>query len=394
LQASLPSSSPSPFAAPVPAQQPPAPTLYKRLGGYDAMAAVTDDFLRRLTSDPAFARFLQRPQHRLAEEDPSARRRPAVRGHGRPLRLYRPRHEDHARRARHHREGLGHVGQHLTATLDELNVPAKEKDRSPDGDLRAEEGHRREAVARSSQATKASGGERVAGAASSMSPPAFPFTPRRTSPIRSGHNASMRRIALLAGATGLVGRELLPLLLDDGDIEEVVVLSRRALATPHPKLQQGIVAFDQLGISCCRRSTISTAASAPTMRDADRVRRSAKSISLSGHDRANGACRRARRAASSSPRWAPIANRACSTTGQGRARGRADAPRAAQRSTRSGRRCLPANATEVRLARARGAASPALPLSFLLPPRIRPIAAADVARAMHACGRRSAAGGS
>ena len=50
----------------------------------------------------------------------------------------------------------------------------------------------------------------------------------------------MRRIALLAGATGLVGRDLLPLLLDDGDIEEVVSLSRRPLATPHPKLQQGI----------------------------------------------------------------------------------------------------------------------------------------------------------
>ena len=43
--------------APAFAQQPPAPSLYKRLGGYDAMAAVTDDFLRRLTSDPSFARF-------------------------------------------------------------------------------------------------------------------------------------------------------------------------------------------------------------------------------------------------------------------------------------------------------------------------------------------------
>ena len=33
------------LAAPAPAQQPAsAPTLYKRLGGYDAMAAVTDDF--------------------------------------------------------------------------------------------------------------------------------------------------------------------------------------------------------------------------------------------------------------------------------------------------------------------------------------------------------------
>lgn len=33
------------------------PTLYKRLGGYDALAAVTDDFLARPTGDPQFARL-------------------------------------------------------------------------------------------------------------------------------------------------------------------------------------------------------------------------------------------------------------------------------------------------------------------------------------------------
>jgi hemoglobin len=32
-------------------------TLYKRLGGYDALAAVTDDFLGRLATDPKEARF-------------------------------------------------------------------------------------------------------------------------------------------------------------------------------------------------------------------------------------------------------------------------------------------------------------------------------------------------
>ena len=42
-------------AAPGVAQQP--PTLYKLLGAYDAIAAVTDDFLGRLSTDPAFARF-------------------------------------------------------------------------------------------------------------------------------------------------------------------------------------------------------------------------------------------------------------------------------------------------------------------------------------------------
>ncbi|HEY7111619.1 MAG TPA: group 1 truncated hemoglobin [Thermoanaerobaculia bacterium] len=33
------------------------PTLYKRLGGYDAIAAVTDDFIGRLLADQRFAKF-------------------------------------------------------------------------------------------------------------------------------------------------------------------------------------------------------------------------------------------------------------------------------------------------------------------------------------------------
>lgn len=34
-------------------------SLYKRLGGYDAIAAVADDFIGRLASDPKLARFFQ-----------------------------------------------------------------------------------------------------------------------------------------------------------------------------------------------------------------------------------------------------------------------------------------------------------------------------------------------
>ena len=34
-----------------------APSLYKRLGGYDAIAAVTDDFIPRLATDPLLAKF-------------------------------------------------------------------------------------------------------------------------------------------------------------------------------------------------------------------------------------------------------------------------------------------------------------------------------------------------
>jgi hemoglobin len=32
-------------------------TLYERLGGYDAIALIVDEFLRRLRADPMFARF-------------------------------------------------------------------------------------------------------------------------------------------------------------------------------------------------------------------------------------------------------------------------------------------------------------------------------------------------
>lgn len=34
-----------------------SPSLYQRLGGYDAIAAVTDDFITRLTTEPQFTRF-------------------------------------------------------------------------------------------------------------------------------------------------------------------------------------------------------------------------------------------------------------------------------------------------------------------------------------------------
>jgi hemoglobin len=37
----------------------PAPSLYKRIGGYDAIAAVTDDFLGRLAGDAQLGRFFQ-----------------------------------------------------------------------------------------------------------------------------------------------------------------------------------------------------------------------------------------------------------------------------------------------------------------------------------------------
>lgn len=48
------------YAAPLPAapaQIAMQDSLYKRLGGYDALAAVTDDFIGRLATDPKLGRF-------------------------------------------------------------------------------------------------------------------------------------------------------------------------------------------------------------------------------------------------------------------------------------------------------------------------------------------------
>jgi hemoglobin len=45
------------YAAPPQAAEQTQKSLYSRLGGYDALAAVTDDFLGRLAADPQLGRF-------------------------------------------------------------------------------------------------------------------------------------------------------------------------------------------------------------------------------------------------------------------------------------------------------------------------------------------------
>ncbi len=54
----------------------------------------------------------------------------------------------------------------------------------------------------------------------------------------------MSKSALLLGATGLVGSQLLEQLLDDPRYTEVVALSRRPLGRQHPKLRVEIIDFD------------------------------------------------------------------------------------------------------------------------------------------------------
>jgi hemoglobin len=123
-------------AGPVLAQQAPAgamatqaaPSVYKRLGGYDALAAVTDDFLQRLVSEPQFARFfgghstdwLKKIRQLIVDQLCNATGGPCV-YIGRDMKT------THA--------GLGITNgdwdmmvKHVVATLDKFSVPAKEND--------------------------------------------------------------------------------------------------------------------------------------------------------------------------------------------------------------------------------------------------------------------------
>ncbi len=110
------------------AQTPAKPeTLYKRLGGYDALAAVTDDFIGRLASDATLSKFfvghskdsLGHIRQLIVDQLCAATGGPCV-YIGRDMKTA------HA--------GLGITEKdwqtsvtHLVATLDKFKVPAKEK---------------------------------------------------------------------------------------------------------------------------------------------------------------------------------------------------------------------------------------------------------------------------
>lgn len=88
-----------------------------------------------------------------------------------------------------------------------------------------------------------------------------------------------RRTALVAGATGLVGTQLLRLLLEDDDYERVTVFVRRPLGWGHKKLEQHIVDFDSLeeyaalavadDVFCCLGTTREQAGNAEAFKRVD-----------------------------------------------------------------------------------------------------------------------------
>ncbi|HYF93692.1 MAG TPA: NAD(P)H-binding protein [Symbiobacteriaceae bacterium] len=85
--------------------------------------------------------------------------------------------------------------------------------------------------------------------------------------------------AMVGGATGLVGGELLNLLLEQPEYERVVALVRRPLSRSHPKLAQAVVDFDRLeeqaeafrvdDVYCCLGTTIKKAGSQAAQRRVD-----------------------------------------------------------------------------------------------------------------------------
>lgn len=86
----------------------------------------------------------------------------------------------------------------------------------------------------------------------------------------------MTRTALIAGASGLVGSHLLAILLEDDTWDRVISVARRTLETSHPKLEQLIVPFPEIGevpaaqdAFSCLGTTIKVAGSQQAFRAVD-----------------------------------------------------------------------------------------------------------------------------
>lgn len=87
------------------------------------------------------------------------------------------------------------------------------------------------------------------------------------------------KIALIAGATGLVGQALLQQLLQSDQYSKVVALVRRPSLDKHPKLEEAVINFEDLGsyesthnvddVFCCLGTTIKTAGSQEAFRKVD-----------------------------------------------------------------------------------------------------------------------------
>lgn len=95
---------------------------------------------------------------------------------------------------------------------------------------------------------------------------------RYSAPTKSPvYAAPMSKTALIAGASGLIGSQLLPLLLASDRYDRVIAVGRRPVPLVHPKLEQRLLDFDQLedhrlqliadDVFCCLGTTLRQAGS-------------------------------------------------------------------------------------------------------------------------------------
>jgi uncharacterized protein YbjT (DUF2867 family) len=91
---------------------------------------------------------------------------------------------------------------------------------------------------------------------------------------------NMSKTAVIAGTTGLIGQQLVHLLLHDEDYARVIVFVRKRISLEHDKLEQRIIDFDKLEASveeglqgsyvyCVLGSTIKKAGSQEAFRKVD-----------------------------------------------------------------------------------------------------------------------------
>ncbi len=87
------------------------------------------------------------------------------------------------------------------------------------------------------------------------------------------------KIALIAGSTGLIGSQLLEILLTDSYYDKIIAPARKALDVQHPKLINPVISFDKISehsselkaddVYCCLGTTIKKARSKEAFRKVD-----------------------------------------------------------------------------------------------------------------------------
>jgi uncharacterized protein YbjT (DUF2867 family) len=86
------------------------------------------------------------------------------------------------------------------------------------------------------------------------------------------------RTALVAGSTGLIGNQLLQLLLADDTYSNVIALSRKPLSIEHPKLKNVVLKSSEVNthqdlkaddVFCCLGTTIRQAKTKEAFRNID-----------------------------------------------------------------------------------------------------------------------------